>query len=428
MFPSFLCALTSFSKRGLSLLVLMTVCGLLTVGATTDETPAASNGLSLPKAGEDAVFSLLTADPGKRVWSHYGHTGIRYVDRTQQTDIVFNYGLFDFSSPNFLSRFIKGQTDYMVGTTSFFNFMLEYQIENRGVTEQVLNLTQTEKDRFLAALLTNIQPENRCYRYNFFFKNCATMPRDLIEKAVEGKVSYAIKAPYASLREEVHHFTEKAPWTQFGIDLALGAPADKKASLKDQQFAPEVLMRSFATAIVESDSISKPLVVSTEVIYQMNPLDEEVEGWSPGPRLTCWFLCVITLAITFLQLRFPVKKRLIGLAHVWDGLLFGAGGLVGCLMYYLIFASEHPTVDVNYLAIWLHPVHLLFALALVFRSFRKKAASLYKAIQLPLCVVAICGLFFLPQEVHPALIPVLIAFLIRSIQGIVTTINAYRHA
>jgi hypothetical protein len=459
MFPTFFRARTSLIRKGLSLLVFVAVCGLATVAAMPEEntstrpsathsSSAESRDMDLPKAGQKAVFSLLTADPGKQVWSHYGHTGIRYVDPETGTDVVFNYGLFDFSSPNFMARFVKGQTDYMVGTTSFFNFMLEYQLENRGVYEQVLNLTSIEKDRLLGALLTNIRPENRTYRYNFFFKNCSTMPRDLIEQAVEGKVTYSFEAPFGSLRDEIHHFTDVSPWTQFGIDLALGAPADKKASLRDQQFAPTVLMQSFATAHIENDSLTRPLVVSTVELNRMDPLAEEPVAWTPHPLLVFWVVCVLTLLLTLLQLLSPANNVLKGMAHVWDGLLYGAGGLVGCLMYFLLFASEHPTVDVNYLAIWLHPLHLLFAIYLLVLPLIKRIPSLkkgchpskkdaillermpslYKAINLPFCVVALGGLLYFPQELHPALVPVLVSFLIRSIQGAVATINAYRHA
>lgn len=424
MFLSLFRAHTFLVPKRRFLLVLFAVCGLATVNASSP----GFNSAELPKAGGRAVFSLLTADPGKRVWSQYGHTGIRYVDPENGADIVFNYGLFDFSSPNFTGRFVKGETDYMVGTSSFFNFMLEYQIENRSVTEQVLNLTPTEKDRLLGALITNIQPENRNYRYNFLYRNCATEPRDLIEKSIDGRVTYTLEAPYKSFRDEVHHFTNNSQWTQFGIDLALGAPADKQASLRDQQFAPDVLMRSFSTALIKNDSTSRPLVASTKVIYRMNPLDEEKTTTPPDPRLVFWAVCVLTLIVTLLQLWLPAKNWLTVLTHVWDGLLFGAGGLVGCLMYYLMFFSVHPTVNVNYLAIWLHPVHLLFALALVLRPFRRKIAPIYKAINFPFQLVAVCGLFFLPQEMHPALIPVLFSFLIRSAQGVVETCKTYRHA
>ncbi len=403
----------SIFRKGLAIWLLIAACGLSGLSASAPATAP----LELPKAGKKAVFSLLTADPGKKVWSHYGHTGIRYVDPENQTDVVFNYGLFDFSSPNFISRFVKGETDYMVGTTSFFNFMLEYQIENRTVTEQVLNLTTAEKDRLLGALLTNIQPENRCYRYNFFYKNCSTMPRDLIEQAIDGRVEYSFEAPFSSLRQEIHHFTNAYPWTQFGIDLAVGAPADQKASLKDQQFAPDVLMHSFSTAFIQSDSVTRPLVLSTTEIYRMDPNAEEPTPNPPGPLTVLWMVCVLTLALTVWEMKLRPQSRLKALMHTWDGLLFGACGLVGLLMYFLMFFSEHPAVGVNYLAIWLHPLHLLFAFALAFRPFRNKAAVVYKAVNVPFQLFALAGLLFLPQAVHPAAIPLLLSVLIRSLQG-----------
>lgn len=374
------------------------------------------------------TFSLLTADPGKQVWSQYGHTGIRYQDPEKGVDVVFNYGLFDFSSPNFISRFVKGQTDYMVGTTSFYNFMLEYQLENRGVTEQVLNLAPMEKDRLLQALLTNLEPENRTYRYNFFFKNCATLPRDLIEQAVIGSVSYSMDAPFESLRDVVHFFTENTPWTQFGIDLALGAPADKKTRLREQQFAPVVLMSSFESAYIETNSNTRPLVVSTEELVSGASQEETRSIPLFHPLVVCWMVFALTLLLTLLQVFKPANRVLGGLGHIYDGILYSIGGVVGSVMYFLLFASEHPTVNVNYLAVWLHPIHLLFALALVLRPFRVKSASLYKAINLPFCLLALGGLLYFPQALNPAMIPVLLAFTLRSAQGALVIFNTCRHA
>jgi len=415
----------TYRFRKLFLAAMTVLLGLGTLSAQS-KTPSEEE---IPTAGRLAQFSLLTASPGKRVWSQYGHTGIRYLDPERRTDVVFNYGLFDFSSHNFLLRFLKGQTDYMVGTTLFYNFLLEYQIENRVVTEQVLNLTQTEKDRLLQALITNIKPENREYRYNFFYKNCATMPRDLIEAAIDGKVTYTLETPYRSLRDEVHHFTEAYPWVQFGIDFALGAKADKPASLNVQQFAPEVLMSSFTTAFVTNDSTAKSLILSTKQIIKHIPANDEAPVTNPNPLLVTGLILALTVLLTVLEIALAKPGALKAIFAVWDGVLFGGCGLIGTAIFFLLFFSQHPTTELNYLALWLHPLHIVFALGLLFRSFRKRMASLYKAINLPFQAFALLGVFFLPQALHPAAYPLLIALMIRSLQsGWVVLRKPARHA
>lgn len=405
-------------------------------------------------------FSLLTASPGKAVWAHYGHTGIRYQDTDKKLDVVFNYGLFDFSAPNFIGRFVTGQTDYEVGATDFYNFMLEYQLENRAVTEQVLNLTQAEKDRLLNDLLVNIQPENKVYRYNFFYKNCATQPRDMIEAALDGQVRYTLAPDCPSLRAVVHQHTEAYPWVQYGIDFALGAKADDPAGLRWQQFAPTILMASFATAVIKTDSTLalsdstlaqsdtaviqgatpglRPLVASTTELASVDPALEAAKPWTPSPLLVMWLVTGLTLLLVIVA--WPLKKRagyqpsnkgshtLTTMMNGWTGLIYGVAGVLGSLLYFLLFFSEHPTVDVNYLAIWLHPLHLVFALGLLFKPFRRKIAPYYLFANLPLQLFAFAGVLFLPQTLHPAAYPFLLTLMLIGLHAEFVVFKRHRHA
>ncbi|HAD02404.1 MAG TPA: hypothetical protein DCE74_09385, partial [Porphyromonadaceae bacterium] len=140
---------------------------------------------------EESRISILTSYPSdEEVFTLYGHTAIRILDPAQNIDLVFNYGIFDFHTPNFIYRFAKGETDYMLGVADFQNYFIEYQMRGSKVVEQALNLNQVEKEKLWQALIVNYEPQNRTYRYNFFFDNCSTKPRDLVEKAVEGKINY----------------------------------------------------------------------------------------------------------------------------------------------------------------------------------------------------------------------------------------------
>lgn len=358
---------------------------------------------------EKATVSLLTASPGPEIYSQYGHSAIRVCDPDNHFDIAFNYGLFDFNSPNFIWRFVTGQTDYMVGASAYMDFLLEYQIGNRAVTEQILNLRPEEKKALWQALIKNIQPENRTYRYNFFFDNCATRPRDMIIQAIDGKVDYQWNGKFNSLRDEVHFFTNKYPWTQFGIDFALGAPADDSANLHAQQFAPDVLMESFSKAVIlDNTAHVRPLVLETQHPITIDSSLTKKSFPLPGPITVMWILFVVVGFISYLEIK---KKKYFS---VLNGIIFGATGVIGLLIAFLVFFSVHPTTEVNFLLLWLHPIHLLFAIALCIPVIREKTAYIYPGINLPFQIFALVGRLFLPQYIHPAMYPLLLILILRS--------------
>lgn len=357
-----------------------------------------------------AYVSLLTASPGPEVYSQYGHTAIRICDSDNHFDLAFNYGLFDFNSPNFIWRFVTGKTDYMVGATSYMDFLLEYQIANRAVTEQVLNLEPEEKERLWQALIKNVQPENCTYRYNFFFDNCSTRPRDMIVRAIAGKVDYHWNGKFKSLRDEVHFFTDKYPWTQFGIDFTLGSPADDSADLNAQQFAPDVLMESFSKAVIlrRNTAQAKPLVLETRHPVIVDTSLTKKADPHPGPITVLWFTFAIVALICYFEIK--NKKQF----HVLNAIIFAVAGLIGLVIAFLVFFSSHPTTDVNFLLLWLHPIHLIYAIGLSFPVFRKRFAYLYPGINLPFQIFALVGCLFLPQDLHPAMYPLLSILILRS--------------
>src|SRR5690606_31625041 len=125
-------------------------------------------------------ISLLTCTPGSELYSVFGHSALRVVDSNAVTDIVYNYGTFDFNDPNFYSKFVRGKLNYYLSTEYFRDFVYGYRLEGRGITEQVLLLTAEEKLALKKFLRENLKPENRHYAYDFFLDNCTTRLRDLI--------------------------------------------------------------------------------------------------------------------------------------------------------------------------------------------------------------------------------------------------------
>lgn len=190
-------------------------------------------------------FSLLTCAPGSEIYALFGHTAIRYQNFSKGVDLVFNYGMFSFDTPHFVYRFVKGETDYQLGITPYSYFESEYAFRGSSVYQQVLNLTYLEKISLLKLLQDNYLPENRVYRYNYFYDNCTTRARDQIERSIQGKVVYPSVDWHKTFRGIVHEFTKGSPWDELGIDLCLGAEADKPIDLRQQMFAP-FYMRYFA--------------------------------------------------------------------------------------------------------------------------------------------------------------------------------------
>ena len=160
----------------------------------------------------EATISILTCNPGKDVYSMYGHTAIRISDPAQNLDAVYNYGVFSFDSPNFMYRFAKGQTDYLMVGQKFSSFIPEYEQDQRSVYEQVLNLSQEGKNRLFQALIKNARPENREYRYNFFIDNCATRVRDMIEHNAGVQVRFTENHPTESYRDLIKKFHHSFRW------------------------------------------------------------------------------------------------------------------------------------------------------------------------------------------------------------------------
>ena len=159
-----------------------------------------------PLLSKDAEISLLTVSPSEdEVYTVYGHTALRVRDASKKLDTVFNYGIFDFSKPNFIYRFAKGETDYRLAAQYTRDFLIEYEMRGSEVTEQILDIDSAGKARIWEALMINNRPENRVYRYNFFFDNCATRPAAIIEKLAGGKIDYNIPFKQQTFRDLINY-------------------------------------------------------------------------------------------------------------------------------------------------------------------------------------------------------------------------------
>ena len=366
--------------------------------------------------GKDSLrISLLTCWPGPEVYELFGHTGLRVqrISAEQPFDVVFNYGLFDFSTPHFVYRFTKGETDYCVAPVEFMNFYMAYAERDSRVVEQVLNLSQPEANALLKALIHNIQPQNRVYRYNFLFDNCATRPRNIIERSVAGTVRYDDPHHAETFRTEIDAYIGNYPWFEFGIDIALGAELDAPATYRQQMFVPMVLCEAFASARIERPSgETVPLVCETVELYQ--PAGEAIDPptpWFLTPLFWAWVLLVVAAAVSLCDIYCRKVSR-------WfDTPLFFLYGAVGCIVFFLMFLSEHPATDVNYLALWLNP--FCWIALLVWIKSCKKLVHYYHFANFAAVFVLLASTLWIPQTLNGASYPLIGVSLLRSAVNIV---------
>ena len=317
--------------------------------------PVAAQDDSTLLAMDSVEISLLTCQPHDEVYSLYGHTAIRYHDfhKKGKVDAAFNYGVFNFHAPHFVARFVFGLTDYELGAFPYHLFQAEYRHFGSMVTEQVLNLTAQEKYQLRQALSENLRPENCVYRYNYFYNNCTTKARDIIERCINGKVEYAEREDYTpTYREMIHEMTQRNPWSRFGNDLLLGIKADQPTTLRQQEFLPQNLMYDFDRARINDNGTRRPLVKERRV--SVPPGVQMHESGFPLSPLVCFSILLVIGIIIFL-----IEWKMQSIFIVWDVLLMLATGIIGIVLTLMLF-SQHPTVSLNLQIILFNPLPWLF--------------------------------------------------------------------
>ena len=363
---------------------------------------------SVQSQSTDSIrFSLLTCAPGTEIYSLFGHTAIRYENYTRRIDVAFNYGMFSFNTPNFIFRFVAGETDYQLGITPYSYFEAEYAMRGSSVYQQVLNLTQSEKERLLTILENNYLPENRIYRYNYFYDNCTTRARDKIEECIEGKVVYPDSLSGKSYRSIVHEFTAGSPWDELGIDLCLGAEADKEINKRQQMFSPFYMKYYASNAyIVDAGGTRRPLILDETKIVDVEP--EEVQ---PGFILSPLMCGALFLALCVVMAWGQWKTQRIWWG--WDIVLYGLQGLAGCIIAFLFFFSVHPTVGSNWLLILFNPIPLLYLPFMVYKAVKRKK-DYYHVGNMVYLTLFITILPFCGQEFNLTVLPLALGLLVTS--------------
>ncbi|MDE6557008.1 MAG: DUF4105 domain-containing protein [Duncaniella sp.] len=356
---------------------------------------------------DSLIVSLLTCRAGSDIYQLEGHSGLRIRYPQSGSDMTVNWGVFDFNSPNFVYRFVKGETDYLCAAYPTEHFLAEYRREGRTVVEQVLNLSPEEAEKLLQLASVNLMPSNRVYRYNYVYDNCATRPLALIEQAIGDTV--ALAAPSGdkvgpTFRSVMTSFHKNYPWYQFGIDTALGAGIDIPIDNRHLAFAPELLEEMMAGAVRPDGT---PAVSETNVLLKGKP-----EGvilpptpWWLTPMFWSIIITVICIGISVRQLR---TSRLTTATRIADTLFFGVAGIEGLILTFLIFVSVHEATSPNWLYLWLNPLCLLGTVGVWIKNI-KRLVIYYQivnfALLIAMTVIFVSGV----QKPNPAFVPLLVA-------------------
>lgn len=300
---------------------------------------------------DSIVVSLLTAWPGPEVYQLCGHSAIRI--RGAEVDSVWNYGVFDFDEPNFVYRFVKGETDYMLVGYPTMWFMPEYLSEGRKVLEQDLNLTQDEAWKLRSLLQTEALPQNRTYRYNYVKDNCATRITDRLAQATDARLIFPDTIAYGTFRREMRAFHRDYPWYQFGIDLALGSGLDRELRANEEMFVPTVMSDRYAGAML---SDGRRLVSDTrQLMPDSGHATLPATPWYLTPNF--WSAICFILMAAFSVFMAWKRRILRWLYCLWFAII----GLGGCIIAFLVFASDHEATSPNMLLLWLNPLQLIVA-------------------------------------------------------------------
>ena len=354
---------------------------------------------------EKAEISVLTIGPGNSLNDVFGHSAFRVKDHIKGSDLVFNYGVYDFDTPNFYTKFAQGKLNYLIGVNYYSDFYESYIAQNRSIQEQVLNLSSEEKQKLFNYLADNMKRENRAYLYDFFYDNCATKIKDVTQQVLNNKVEFHTPSTLkpATFRTLIQENLNRNSWGSLGIDIALGSVIDRVATPKEFMFLPKNIHAFFNEATILPTN--KPLVNSDKTLFSKRPVIEP-SGFITSPLVVFTLLAIFIIWITYKDYKKDSRSKWL------DGTLFAITGLIGIFILLLWFATDHKGTHQNYNLLWAFALNIF-----VINQLFKKHVSLWFIKYLKLLIILLCLLtlhWLVGVQVFAiTLIPLLIAIFLR---------------
>lgn len=369
---------------------------------------AIATGQGIPLSN-DAEVSIITVGPGTNLNDAFGHNGFRVRDESRNIDIIYDYGRYDFNTPNFYLKFAQGKLLYELGYVDFDSFFNHYKTQNRWLKEQVLNLNYAEKKVLFKYLQTNATPENKKYNYDFFYDNCATKMRDVLIELLGDKLEYKeghITEAY-TFRELIQKNVKANSWGSLGMDLAIGAVVDRKAKPIQYQFLPEYVLEGANNAVITRNNEEVPLVKKYNYLFEAHKQELQNNFFlSPFFVFGCLGICLIF--ITYKDFKNETRSR------ITDLLIFLITGIVGMILLLLWIATDHSATVTNYNLLWAFPFSILFILQ-IFKKAPRTWLRKYIFFLMMLLVLLLIHWTTGVQSFATSLLPLLLALGVRYI-------------
>lgn len=287
-----------------------------------------------PAPGSDLSVALLTMGNGDQVYEKFGHIAIWIHDPARGTDKVYNYGLFDFNSPGYWSRFIKGDWLYQIGVFDIYQTMAEYQYLNRTVVAQELNLTPAQKLELQSFLDWNARPENAQYLYDYYRDNCSTRIRDALDRVLGGQLRRATAGvpTGTTFRWHTRRLVSDDPVVYTALEAGLGESADRPIDRWEEMFLPEkVQERVRELKVTLPDGRVEPLVARERPLFTAQGRPPEPAApplWIPGFLLVGALFGAVIVALATTAVDSAGARFGFSLLTVLWTLLIGVGGLL----------------------------------------------------------------------------------------------------
>lgn len=210
---------------------------------------------------KNAQASVITCDTGNESYSLFGHTAIRITDLENNLDVVYNYGAFDFRTPNFVAKFAKGDLQYFAVANTFSDFMSQYTYEQRSVFEQELLIPLAYKQNLFDNLTAVLSSNESYYTYKFIDKNCTSMVVDILNKTLGSKIITKKLDTDKTYRSILFPYFDNFFYEKLGTSIIFGTKVD---DYSNHIFLPFELLKSLQQTRFENQLLcneSKNLLV-----------------------------------------------------------------------------------------------------------------------------------------------------------------------
>ncbi len=324
---------------------------------------ASPSTLGAQEPGASLRISVLTFGQGPAVFERFGHNALRVQDTATGLDLAYNWGMFSFEQPNFLGRFLSGDTQYWVEAFPTLFLLQVYREQDRHSVEQVLALTPAQRLEIANFVANNAREANKYYRYDYFRDNCSTRLRDALDRVLGGSLQRRfepIVTPW-TYRSESVRLTHEDGLAQAGIDVALGPRADVPLTAWQSMFIPMRLrdyLRDVTVPAAEGPAIK--LVAEEIVLYEAKRTPElperrglSIGAW--GPVLGAWMFLLAPVGMV-------ARRRTRIPAAIMAVLFYLLTGLVGLLLVGMWVGSAHVFWYNNFNLLLFSPFALLAAI------------------------------------------------------------------